>query len=126
MQNSQLNEMLGQVKYVFADKTGTITKNKLSFRLCSIGGIIFEPKRDSENMKQVFRDCTCFNHDNVSPSCDFPSCHDIHDMFLAMCLCHTVIPHTDSEQNRFFVGSPDEKAVIQGANLFDIVTFENR
>ena len=30
-----------QVKYVFTDKTGTLTRNVMKFRKCSVGGVCY-------------------------------------------------------------------------------------
>ncbi len=37
MQASNLNESLGQIDYIFSDKTGTLTKNYMEFKKVSIG-----------------------------------------------------------------------------------------
>ncbi len=38
---SDLNEELGQVAHIFADKTGTLTENTMVFRRCSINGATY-------------------------------------------------------------------------------------
>lgn len=37
VQASNLNESLGQIDYIFSDKTGTLTKNYMEFKKVSIG-----------------------------------------------------------------------------------------
>ena len=41
VQTSVLNDDLGQVGYIFTDKTGTLTANLMQFRKCLVDGISY-------------------------------------------------------------------------------------
>lgn len=100
-----------QVKYVFADKTGTLTENKMIFRQCSIAGIAYgQPNSTSEefvdtNLMYNLRS----NH---------ASAKIIHEFLLTLAVCHTVVTEADpDEANKphYLAASPDEAALVKAA-----------
>lgn len=49
VRNIDVIENLGQIEYIFADKTGTLTENCMEFRVCSIGSKIYGETGKSPN-----------------------------------------------------------------------------
>ncbi|XP_024876630.1 probable phospholipid-transporting ATPase IF isoform X1 [Temnothorax curvispinosus] len=47
---SDLNEELGQVEFLFTDKTGTLTENLMVFRRCSVNGNVYMEKDCDGNL----------------------------------------------------------------------------
>ena len=50
-----LHEDLAQVKYIFADKTGTLTANVMQFKACSIAGVCYDEEYKEENYDFTYR-----------------------------------------------------------------------
>ncbi len=108
-----------QVKYVFADKTGTVTKNRLTFKKCWVsscrlrvkgGGtelcLDSDSKDQADKIRSKVASCSCSRTRDMEQQqecCCFSRggegtpCLETRDLFLAICLCHTVIPHFDEQ-----------------------------
>lgn len=118
VQTSSLNEELGQIQHLFTDKTGTLTRNYMSFKHMVVGeqtyGYDSQKSPLPEGITNVdFHDQQFFRSLASSPP-QFGT--DIFDMLVSFGLCHSVIIEEDGRGGHTYnASSPDELAFINMA-----------
>uniref|UniRef100_A0A8B9UBP3 Phospholipid-transporting ATPase n=1 Tax=Anas zonorhyncha TaxID=75864 RepID=A0A8B9UBP3_9AVES len=107
--STSLNDQLGQIEYIFSDKTGTLTQNIMSFKKCCINGT-------------VYGNFYCHRGEKMSDSNDVAlleaarrdSDPVLREFLRLLALCHTVMVE-ERDQLVYQAASPDEEALVLAA-----------
>ena len=116
---SSLVEELGQIEYIFSDKTGTLTCNMMEFKQCSIGGIQYADEVPEDRRATEQNPVGIFDFKKLAENRKtHPSQTTIHHFLALLATCHTVIPERRDEKPgeiKYQAASPDEGALVEGA-----------
>jgi magnesium-transporting ATPase (P-type) len=103
VQNLSIIEELGQVNYIFSDKTGTLTNNVLSFRELSTPGNLYQGAPHNIRKSQFYKD---LENDRKHKQ-------NFLDFWRCVCLCNDAIVFQYDGASHYSGSSQDEIVLLE-------------
>ncbi|KAB1256306.1 putative phospholipid-transporting ATPase IM [Camelus dromedarius] len=113
-----LNEQLGQIHYIFSDKTGTLTQNIMTFKKCCINGHIYGPKQVDFSWNMYADGKLAFYDHYLIEQIQSGKEPGVRQFFFLLAVCHTVMVDRLDGQLNYQAASPDEGALVSAARNF--------
>lgn len=119
---TDLIEELGQVEFIFSDKTGTLTQNSMILKKCYVNKKIYGIlKEEDENKKFTINgDTTPAKKIMSFNETDKKDKESLLDFFNLLAICHAVFPEKTDRGILYQGSSPDDVALVQGASQMGI------
>jgi phospholipid-transporting ATPase len=123
VRSSDLIEELGQVEFIFSDKTGTLTCNEMEFKKCSVQGKVYKvpdieitgkDKVTSRLKTELPQESA--RYDGILTQEAVKTNTPVKEFFKFMALCHSVFATLDkdnSDKPKYQAASPDELALVE-------------
>uniref|UniRef100_A0A672U9I2 Phospholipid-transporting ATPase n=1 Tax=Strigops habroptila TaxID=2489341 RepID=A0A672U9I2_STRHB len=113
--STSLNDQLGQIEYIFSDKTGTLTQNIMSFKKCCVNGTVY----GNFWWKQVCRGSRKnldFHDATLLEAAQRDNDPVLREFLRLLALCHTVMVEEKGGGLLVYqAASPDEEALVLAA-----------